>query len=88
MFTSELGLMAGGGYIAFYEGKESVIFTSLKWKLSYFFSCPVSSGVNRLGNSTLCLTKPPSPSCTWSEIRENLGIQEQKKASQNNNTNY
>lgn len=79
VFTSELGLMAGGGYIAFYEGKESVIFTSLKWKSSYFFSCPVSSGVNRLGNSTWCLTKPPSPSCTWSEIRENLGIQEPKR---------
>lgn len=32
-------LMAGGGYIAFYEGKETVIFTSLKWKSFYFFSC-------------------------------------------------
>lgn len=45
-------LMAGEGYIAFYEGKETVIFTSLKWKSSCYFSCLVSSGVNRLGNST------------------------------------
>lgn len=88
VFTSELGLMAGGGYIAFYEGKETVIFTSLKWKTSYFFSCVVSGGVNRLGNSTWCLTKLLSPSCTWSEIREDLGIQEAKRLAKNNNTDY
>ena len=85
VFTSELGLMAGGGYIAFYEGKETVIFTSLKWKSSYFFSCLVSSGVNRLGNSTWCLTKPSSPICTWSEIGEDIGIPEPKRLA---NTDY
>lgn len=37
VFTSDLGLMAGGGNAAFYGGEKSVIFTGLKCKSSYFF---------------------------------------------------
>lgn len=47
--------------------------------LIFFFSCLVSSGVNRLGNSTWCLTTPLSPSCAWFEIRADLMIDKPKR---------
>lgn len=68
-----------GDILPFMKGKNLSFSLVSNGRVLIFFSCQVSSGVNRLGNSTWCLTKPPSPSCTWCEIREDLGIQELKK---------